>query len=126
MVSWHQCPKTFQADKHYNIHNITTNQDGQEFSLPFRPPIQASRTIGYRLGLTGQLDTKVDHQFTEGHTVTMQAIQGGILRIDMIQMYFSVMTPERQYALRPHILTNEQINSIQVKSITLLLRSLNF
>lgn len=125
MESWHQCPKTFQVDKDYTMHNITISQDGQDFSLPFRPPTQASRTVGYRLGLTVQSATEIVHKCAEGHTTTSQAIHGSLPKTDMIRMYFSGMAPGRQYALILHILTNEQVNSIQAKSVPLLLCSLN-
>ena len=101
-------------------------QDGKNISLPYRDPEKASRTIGYRLALTGQAASEVEYQRQEGHNATMQAIQGCLPKQDMLRMYFNVMTPGRQYALIPHLLTSDQIDSIQAKSITLLLRSLNF
>lgn len=127
MLSWHQYPKTFHRDKNTTEHILQMEQDGKTINLPYREPKKASRTIGYRLALTdGQAASEVEYQHKEGQEATMQAIQGCLPKQDMLQMYFNEMTSGRQYAFIPHILTSNQIDSIQAKSITLLLRSLNF
>lgn len=126
MITWHQCPQTFQRDKSSENYYLQMKQDGQSLNLPFKKTEQASRTIGYRLALTGQALTKIEHQRTEGQKITLQALHGGIPSQDLLRMYFSVMSLGRKFALVPHILTSTQIDSIQATSIPILLRSLHF
>lgn len=124
MISWNQCLKTFQPDRKKNTHKIKMKQDEKFISLPYKRPEEASQTICYRLALTGQLTVEVKHQRQEGHQTSLEALKGYLLRQDLLQMTFNVMTLGRQYTLISHILLSVQIDSIQAKSIKLFFRSL--
>lgn len=122
MQAWHQCPKTFQLDKDYSNYTISMETDGQQHDLPFKAPTQAERTIEYRLAMSEQANTEIQHLQKMAEDLTSKATIGGPSQDDKIRMYLSVMTPGRLYALIPRIIKKNQIDNIQTEEIPLLLQ----